>query len=120
MNGGELAALLVAVLGLAIGIVPGLWFGARGQPRTAGHVVLTIIVALFAIGGLGLYTIGGPSEELFTRLVILPLSLPIALLAAAVLVGIPMYASYLLAHRIGFWITGRTRPYEQTNEPDQQ
>jgi TctA family transporter len=91
-------------LGLLLGAVPGFWFGARQQERAKGHWVLGAMVAVFALGGLGMYTFGGPSSELFTRLVTLPLTLVIAVAAAAILIGVPMYAGYVSGHRLGAWV----------------
>ncbi len=105
MHGGEVAVAFAVLLGLLVGVVPGFWLGARGYERTKGHPWLVAIVAILAIAGLLMYTLNGPSEELFIRLVMLPLSLLIAIASVAVLIGIPMYASYLLGHRMGRWAT---------------
>lgn len=105
-NAGALAVLISAFAGLLLGTVPGFWFGARRQERAKGHWVLVASVAVIALGGLGMYTFGGPSNELFTRLVTLPLTLVIAVAAAAILVGVPMYAGYVLGHRLGAWVIG--------------
>ena len=108
-HGWELIVLLGILVGLALGVVPGLWVGAHGYDRTKGHPLLAAIVAVFAIGGLLAYTVGGPSDETFTRLVILPLSLLVAIASAAILVGVPMYTSYLLAHRVGRRLTSNRK-----------
>jgi hypothetical protein len=105
--GAEAVVIVGITLALLLGVIPGLWAGSRGYPISRGKTWIAVVVALVAIAGLVLYTVGGPSEELFTRLVILPLSLVIAVAAAAVLIGVPMYAGYALAFRIGQSIAAR-------------
>ena len=99
-HGGELALLVwlfvVVVLGLGLGIL----LGSRGYNRERGHPWLAGIVAILAAFGVAMYTFGGSSKELFSRVITLPLTVLIAIAAAAVLVGIPMYASYLVGYRL--------------------
>ena len=98
---GVEGAVVVGITGaLLLGAVPGIWAGARGYERSRGHPWIAAVVALVAFAGVALYTVGGPSEELFTRLVILPLTIVIAIAASAVLLGAPMYAGYVLAYRV--------------------
>lgn len=104
---GELVVLSVAVLSLLAGAVPGAWVGFRGLERSRGHAWLGAMVGIVAVVAVTFYTITGASEELFSRVVMLPLSLLIAVAAAAVLVGIPMYAGYLFAYRVVSHLSGR-------------
>lgn len=105
----ELVLLTVAISSMAAGAIPGAWFGFRGQERSRGHLVLAAIIGLLAIAAVAFYTIAGASEELFSRVVMLPLSLLIAIAAVGVIVGIPMYASYLFAHRATSHLLGKVR-----------
>lgn len=104
-----LHALVVVgiTLALLLGVIPGIWAGVRGYERSRGHAWIAAVVAIVALVGLYLYTVGGPSEELFTRLVILPLSLVIAVAVSAVLVGAPMYTGYFVAYRVARSIAGK-------------
>ena len=92
---------------LLLGAIPGAWAGARGYERNRGHAWIAAVVAIVALAGLALYTFGGPPEELFTRLVILPLTLVAAIAASAVLLGAPMYAGYVLAYRVSRSLAGK-------------
>ena len=103
----EVAVVLAITLALVLGAIPGAWAGWRGHERGSGRNWIIAVVALVALVGLFLYTIAGPSDQLFTRLVILPLSLVIAVAASAVLVGAPMYAGFVLAFRVAQSAAGR-------------
>ena len=92
--------LSVAVFSLIAGAVPGAWAGFRGLERSRGHTWLAAVVGVLAVVAVTFYTVAGASEELFSRVVILPLSLLIAIAGVGVLVGIPMFAGYLLAYRL--------------------
>jgi hypothetical protein len=98
-QGAEGIVLVLVFAGLLAGIVPGLWVGAAGKERNRGHPFLLALVGLGALAVTALYTVGGPPDQLFSRVVMLPLVLPIALVAVAVVMGIPMYATYLMAFR---------------------
>jgi hypothetical protein len=101
-TGGEwVLAVLAGLAGLVAGAICGLWVGARGLERATGHPALGGIIALFAIAGVAMYTFGGRPDELFTRFATLPLTLLIGIGSAAILVGVPMYAGYLLGYRLG-------------------
>jgi hypothetical protein len=108
--GGEVVVLLGVLLGLALGIVPGIWIGATGRERRKGHAWLAGIVAVIAAAGVSLYTFGDSSEQLFTRVVALPLTILIAFAAAATVAGIPMYASYLFSYRIASRFAAKRHP----------
>ena len=103
----ELMVLAVALASIVAGAIPGIWFGSRGQERSRGHLWLAAIVGIVATVAVWLYTIGGAAEELFARVVMLPLTLLIAIAAVGVIVGIPMYASYLFAHRVTSSLSGK-------------
>lgn len=92
---------------LLLGAIPGVWAGARGYERERGNAWIAAVVAIVALAGLALYTFGGPPEELFTRLVILPFTLVAAIAASAVLLGAPMYAGYVLAYRVSRSLAGK-------------
>ena len=100
MIGGELAVFAAASVSLAIGAIPGAWVGYRGHERSRGHLWLGAIVGLVAVAAVTFYTVAGTSEALFSRVVMLPLTLIIAIAIAGVTVGIPMYAGYLFAYRL--------------------
>lgn len=106
-QGAEVAVVVIITFALLLGVIPGIWAGVRGYERSRGHVWLAAIVAAVAVVGLVLYTVGGPSEELFTRLVILPLTIVVAIAASAVLLGAPMYAGYAVAYRVARSIAGK-------------
>ena len=105
--GGELAVFAAAVLSLVAGIIPGAWVGYRGQERSRGHLWLAAIVGLLAVAAVTFYTVTGAPETLFSRVVMLPLTLLIAIAIVAVTVGIPMYAGYLFAYRFVTHLRGR-------------
>jgi hypothetical protein len=92
--------LAVAILSLVAGIVPGIWIGLRRLERSRGHLWFAGIVGLVAVAAVTLYTLTGAAEALFSRVVMLPLTLLIAIAVVGVLVGIPMYAGYLIAYRV--------------------
>ena len=102
----ELAVLAVPILSILAGSVPGAWFAWRGHERSRGHPWLAGIVGVLAVVVVTVYTVGGGSEQLFSRVVMLPLSLIIAIAAVVVLVGVPMFAGYLFAYRL----TAKSRP----------
>lgn len=105
---GAQAIIAVGItFALLLGAIPGIWAGFRGYERSRGNAWIAAVVAFVALAGLALYTFGGPSEELFTRLVILPFTLVVAVAASAVLLGAPMYAGYVLAYRAARIIAGR-------------
>jgi hypothetical protein len=106
--GIELVVLAVAVASMVAGALPGAWVGLRGLERSRGHLWLAAIVGILAIALVAFYTIGGVPEELFSRVVMLPLSLLIAVAAVGVIVGIPMYASYLFAYRMTSYLSGKS------------
>jgi hypothetical protein len=97
---GELAVLSVAVLSLIAGAIPGAWVAFRRLERSRGHLLLAGVVGILAVAAVTFYTVAGASEELFSRVVMLPLTLLIAVAVVGVLVGIPMYAAYLFAYRL--------------------
>jgi hypothetical protein len=97
---GEVAVILAITLALLIGVLPGVWIGACGYERDRGHPWLAAVVAVVAIAGVSLYTFGGGADELFTRIVILPLTIIIAIASSAVLIGMPMYAGYVVSYRV--------------------
>ena len=105
---GEIAVLAVAVASLIIGAIPGVWVGLRGQERARGHPWLAAIVGLVATVAVTFYTVAGATEEMFSRVVMLPLTLLIAIVAVGVVVGIPMYASYLFAYRVTSHLSGKS------------
>ena len=100
-SGEVIVVILAATAGLLAGGMTGLWVGASGLELASGRPVLIAVVGVFAVAGLVLYTVGGGSTDLFTRFATLPLTLLIAIASAAVLVGAPMYAGYLLGYKVG-------------------
>ena len=100
LAGGELALLSVAVLSLIAGAVPGAWIAFRRLERSRGHLWLAGMVGIVAVAAVTFYTVAGAPEELFSRVVMLPLTLLIAIAGVGVLVGIPMFAAYLFAYRL--------------------
>lgn len=98
--GAEVAVVAIITFALLLGVIPGMWAGFRGYERSRGHNWIAVAVAIVALAGLALYTFGGPPGELFTRLVILPLTIVVAIAATAVLLGAPMYVGYVLAYRM--------------------
>ena len=104
----DLVVLAVAVASFIVGAIPGVWVGLRGQDRTRGHPWLGAIVGLAATVAVTFYTVAGAREEMFSRVVMLPLTLLIAIVAVGVIVGIPMYASYLFAYRLTSHLSGRS------------
>jgi len=105
--GVELVVFAVAVASIVAGALPGAWVGLRGHERSRGHLCLAAVVGVLAVAAVAFYTIAGASEELFSRVVMLPLSLLIAVAAVGVIVGIPMYASYLFAYRMTSYLSGK-------------
>lgn len=99
-GGGEMAVLAVPIGSLLAGFVPGAWFGMRGHERSRGHPWLAGIVGILAVVVVTFYTVAGGSEHLFSRVVMLPLSVVIAIAGVVVLVGVPMFAGYLFAYRL--------------------
>lgn len=101
-SGEVIVVILAATAGLLAGGMTGLWVGARGHELASGRPVLIAIVGVFAVAGLVMYTVGGGgSSDLFTRFATLPLTLLIAIGSAAILVGAPMYAGYMLGYKVG-------------------
>src|SRR5688572_31574762 len=100
MAGAELIVLSVATLSLVAGVIPGAWVGYRRLERSRGHLWLAAIVGLVAVAAVTFYTVAGAADGLFSRVVMLPLTLLIAIAIAGVTVGIPMYAGYLFAYRL--------------------
>jgi hypothetical protein len=96
----ELVVLSAAISSLVAGAIPGAWIGLRGQHRSRGHLWLAAIIGVVAVVAVAFYTIAGAPEQLFPRVVMLPLTLLIAIAVVGVLVGIPMYAGYLIAYRV--------------------
>jgi hypothetical protein len=96
----ELVVLAAAISSLVAGAIPGTWIGLRGRERSRGHLWLAVILGVVAVVAVGFYTIAGAPEQLFSRVVMLPLTLLIAIAVAGVLVGIPMYTGYLIAYRL--------------------
>ena len=105
-DGRELAILSIPVLAVIVGALPGAWFGFRRHERARGHLWLAAIIGILGIAAVTFYTVGGATEELFSRVVMLPLTLLLAIGAVAVLIGIPMYAGYLVAYRIASYLSG--------------
>ena len=103
----ELALLGVPALAPMVGAIPGAWLGFRRQERARGHILLAAIVALLAIVAVTFYTVAGAKEEMFSRVIMLPLTLLIAIGGAALIVGIPMYMGYLVAYRITAYLSGK-------------
>lgn len=106
-HGGGIEILFVAVAGLIVGAAPGIWFGSRGQELSRGNPWLAGVVGIQAIVGVTMYTIGGGSGELFSRVVMLPFTLLIAIAGVALLIGFPMYAAYVLAHRLSTHLSNK-------------
>ena len=98
--GAELVVFAIAASSLILGAIPGAWVGFQGQERSRGHLWLAAMVGLVAVAAVTFYTLTGSREELFSRVVMLPLTLLIAIAAVGVIVGIPMYAGYLIAYRL--------------------
>ena len=96
----ESVVLAIPIFSLIAGLAPGAWFGYRALERSRGHPWLAGAVGILAVVAVTFYTVAGGSEHLFSRVVMLPLSLIIAIAVVVVLVGIPMFAGYLLAYRL--------------------
>jgi hypothetical protein len=98
--GGELGVAIGAALSLVAGAIPGAWVGLRRLERSRGHLWLAAIVGLVSVAAVTFYTVAGAADNLFSRVVMLPLTLIIAIAIVGVTVGIPMYAGYLFAYRL--------------------
>ena len=107
LAGGELAVLSVAAFSLIAGAVPGAWVAFRRLERSRGHLWLAGIVGIVAVAAVTFYTVTGAPEGLFSRVVMLPLTLLIAVAGVGVLVGIPMFAAYLFAYRLVTHLSNR-------------
>ena len=102
----ELVVLGIPVMAAIVGAIPGAWLGFRRQERARGHVLLAGIVAILAIVAVTFYTVAGAKEEMFSRVIMLPLTLLIAIGGAALIVGVPMFVGYLVAYRITTYLSG--------------
>ena len=103
----ELALMGLPPLAAIVGAIPGAWLALRRQERARGHIWLAGIVAILAIVAVTFSTVAGAKEEMFSRVVMLPLTLIIAIGGVALLVGVPMFVGYLVAYRITTYLSGR-------------